>query len=209
MAFHVFVGWRSHYEGHQSKEATKEFKIFFIGIVTTIVYKATWKAMKKKAFIWLLCLPTFLHLRTRPKTQDFFTWGWDQKTGKSPSILLCNEKKNQIFLHAVAIQAGQKFRSDLRRKRIFVIFNDCQYMLQNVDEIISQPFPVNRVFKGSLEAGFKDLGWWEMAGSQTPLVVQSGMQKKQWRTTLRTTLNPQAWKAKTRVNEYWEDSASS
>ena len=71
MAFHVFVGWRSHYEGHQSKEATKEFKIFFIGIVTTIVYKATWKAMKKKAFIWLLCLPTFLHLRMRPKVHRF------------------------------------------------------------------------------------------------------------------------------------------
>ena len=58
-----FVGWRSDYEGHQSNEATKVFKLLSIGIV----YKATWKAMKKKAFIWLLCLPTFLHLRMRPK----------------------------------------------------------------------------------------------------------------------------------------------
>ena len=47
------------YEGHWSEEATKEFKIIFIGIV----YKATWKAKTKKAFFPLLCLPTFLHLR--------------------------------------------------------------------------------------------------------------------------------------------------
>ena len=33
-----------------------------------------------------------------------------------------------------------------RRKQIFVLFNDCQDMLQDVDEIISQPFPVNWVF---------------------------------------------------------------
>ena len=76
------VGWRSDYEGHRSKEASKEFKILFIGIV----YKATWKAMKKKAFIRLLCLPTFLHLRFEVENQT-----------KNPSILMCNEKKNQIF----------------------------------------------------------------------------------------------------------------
>ena len=62
------VGLRSDYEGHRSKEASKEFKILFIGIV----YKATWKAMKKKAFIPLLCLPTFLHLRMRPKVHRFW-----------------------------------------------------------------------------------------------------------------------------------------
>ena len=62
------VGWRSDYEGHQSKEATKEIKILFIGTV----YKATWKAMKKKAFIPLLCLPTFLHLRMRPNFHQFW-----------------------------------------------------------------------------------------------------------------------------------------
>ena len=37
-------------------------------------------------------------------------------------------------------------------------------MLQNVDEIISQPFPVNRAFKGFLEGGFKELGLLAMAG---------------------------------------------
>ena len=61
------VGWRSDYEGHWSKGASKEFKILFIGIV----YKAKWKAMKKKAFIQLLFLPTFLHLRMRPKVHLF------------------------------------------------------------------------------------------------------------------------------------------
>ena len=76
------VGLRSDYEGHWSKEAIKEFKslILFMGIV----YKATCKAMKKKAFILLLCLPTVEH---------FYTWGWDQKS----IILICNEKKGQIF----------------------------------------------------------------------------------------------------------------
>ena len=43
------------------------------------------------------------------------------------------------------------------RKQIFVIFNDCQDVLQNVDEIIGQPFPINRVFNWRLtnfEVGF-------------------------------------------------------
>ena len=47
--------------------------------------------------------------------------------------------------------------SDLWRKQIYEICNDCQDMLQDVDEIISQPFPVNCVFHESLtniEAGF-------------------------------------------------------
>ena len=70
---------------------------------------------------------------------------------KSPSILICNEKKNQIFLHAVAIEAGQKFRSNLRRKQIFVIFNDCQDMLQNIDEIIGQPFPHQLSFQSDID----------------------------------------------------------
>ena len=55
------VGWRSDYDGHQSKEASKEFKISFIGIV----YKATWKAMKKHSSYCIV-------------SQHFFTWGWDQ-----------------------------------------------------------------------------------------------------------------------------------
>ena len=75
-------------------------------------------------------------------SQHFFTWGWDQK---SINFDLQWEEESD-FLHAVAIQAGQKFQSNFWRKQIFVIFNDCQDMLQNVDEIISQPFPVNWVF---------------------------------------------------------------
>ena len=51
-------------------QPTKEFKILFIGIV----YKATWKVIKKKAFILLHCLPTFLHLRRRPKVHCFCQW---------------------------------------------------------------------------------------------------------------------------------------
>ena len=86
-------------------------------------------------------------------SQHFFTWEWDQK---SIDFHLQWEEESD-FLHAVAIQAGQKFRSNLWRKQIFVIFNDCQDMLQNVDEIISQPFPVNWVFNQRLtnfEVGF-------------------------------------------------------
>ena len=82
--------------------------------------------MKKKAFIPFLCLPTFLHLRNL-------------------IIFYLQFEEESDFLHAVATQAGQgqKFQSNLRRKQIFVLFNDCQDMLQDVDEIISQPFPVN------------------------------------------------------------------
>ena len=40
----------------------------------------------------------------------------------------------------------KKIQSNLWRKQILVIFNDCQDTLQSVDEIISQLFPVIRVF---------------------------------------------------------------
>ena len=51
----------------------------------------------------------------------------------------------------MAIQAGQKNWSKPQRKEIFVIFNDCKDMCQNLDEIVSLPLPVNRVFKLRLE----------------------------------------------------------
>ena len=60
-------------------------------------------------------------------SQRFFTSGWDQQ---SINFDLQLEEESD-FLHAVAIQAGQKFLSNLRRKQIFVVFNDCQDMLQN------------------------------------------------------------------------------
>ena len=127
------VGWRSDYEGHWSQEASlsKEFILFI-----NVVYQATWKAMKKEAFIQLLCLPTFLHLRMRPKAH----WFWSAM------------QRRIRLLDAVTIQAGQKFPSNLWRKQIFasVILNDCQDMLQNADEIISWPFPVKRVFNQRL-----------------------------------------------------------
>ena len=62
-----WVGCRSNYESHWSNKATKEFKMLFIGIV----YKATWKAMNKKAFIQLLCL------------QHFSTWRWYHHFGSA------------------------------------------------------------------------------------------------------------------------------
>ena len=34
------------------------------------------------------------------------------------------------FLHAVEIQAGQKFQSNHQRKQIFIISNDCKNMAQ-------------------------------------------------------------------------------
>ena len=79
-------------------------------------------------------------------SQHFFTWEWDQK-----SIDFHLQREEELdFLHAVAIQAEQKFQSNLQRKQIFVIFNGCQDMLKNVDEIIGRPFPVNKVFNWRL-----------------------------------------------------------
>ena len=72
---------------------------------------------------------------------------------KSPSIFICNEKKNQIFYMLWQYKLDEKFQSNLRRKQIFVIFNDCQNMLKNVDEIISRPYPVNGVFNRRLTNG--------------------------------------------------------
>ena len=63
-----------------SKDTIKEFKILFIGIVC----KATWKTMKKKAYIPLLCLPKFIHLSMIPKVSSF---------------LISNLKKNQILCY--------------------------------------------------------------------------------------------------------------
>ena len=91
------VGWRSDSEGPWSKEATKEFKILFSGIV----YKATWKAMKKKAFIPLLCLPTFLHLRMRPKVYCFWS-----------AI-----KRNQIFYMLFQYKLGNNFNLTFEENR--------------------------------------------------------------------------------------------
>ena len=118
------VGLRSDYEGQQTKEASKEFKILFIGIV----YKATWKAM-------------IHHIALSPNISSLEN---ETKSEKSINFHLQWEEESE-FLHAVAIQAGQN-RSNLRRKQIYVIINACQDMLKNVDEIISWPFPVNRVF---------------------------------------------------------------
>ena len=146
------VGWRSDYEGHQFKEATPKFKNLFIGIV----YKATWKAMKKKTFIPLPCLPTFLHLRKDQKMivfdlhleqwqeQFYIMMLWQYKLYK---------KCPKLTLHAVAIQAVQKLsKIDLRRKQIFVIFNDCRRYASKCWLL-----PVDGVFNWRLtniEAGF-------------------------------------------------------
>ena len=151
------VGLRSDYEGHQSKEASKELKILFIGIV----YKATWKAMKKK------------HSSNCFVAQHFFTWERDQKF----IYFDLQWEEESDFLYAVAIQAGQKFQSKLRRKQIFVIFNDCQDMLQIVDEIISWPFPVNRVFNQRLtnfEVGLilRQICKWEICKNMQKYVLQ-------------------------------------
>ena len=120
-----------------SKEASKKFKILFIGII----YKSHEKPWKSKHSSYCFV------------SQHFFTWGWDQK-----SIYFDLQwEEESDFLHAVPIQAGQKFQSNLRRKQIFVILKDSQDMLQNIDEIIGQPFPVNWVFNQKLtnfEIGF-------------------------------------------------------
>ena len=148
----TFCGMKVRLWSHQSKEATKEFKILFIGIV----YKATWKAMKKKTFIPLPCLPTFLHLRKDQKMivfdlhleqwqeQFYIMMLWQYKLYK---------KCPKLTLHAVAIQAVQKLsKIDLRRKQIFVIFNDCRRYASKCWLL-----PVDGVFNWRLtniEAGF-------------------------------------------------------
>ena len=86
------------------------------------------------------------HLSNCFVSQHFFTWGWDQK---SIYFDLQSEEESYV-LHAVAIQAGQKFLSNLWRKQILDVFNNCQDMLQNVDDITTLPFPVNWVFNQRL-----------------------------------------------------------
>ena len=158
------VGWRSDYEGHQSKEATKKFKIFFIGIV----YKATWKAMKKKAFIWLLCLPTFLHLRMRPKSIDF-ALHW-----------VCNEKKNQIFYMLWQYKLDKNFDLTFGESRSLlssmlpINASKCWW---NFQSNISRQQRFQGIFGSRLQgAGLAG------NGRQSDTVGQ----KKQWRTMLRT-----------------------
>ena len=130
------VGWRSDYEGHRCKQAKNS--IFYSLVSFTRPREKPWKRkLSSNCFV----------------SQHFFTWEWDQK---SIDFHLQWEEESD-FLHAVAIQAGQKFQSNLWRKQIIVIFNDCQDMLQNVDDIINQPFPVTLVFNRKLtnfEVGF-------------------------------------------------------
>ena len=118
-------GTRPDYGGWRSKEASKEIKILFIGIVC----KATWKAMRKK------------HSSNCSVSQHFFSDRWVTWVQKPIDFDLQWEEESD-FLHAVAIQDGKKIQSDLRRKQIFVMFNNCLDTLQNVDEIVSLPFPV-------------------------------------------------------------------
>ena len=61
--------------------------------------------MKKKEFILLLCLPTFLHLRS---VED---------ETKSPSNLICNEKKNQIFYMLWKNKLDKYFYLTFKEKR--------------------------------------------------------------------------------------------
>ena len=119
--------------------------------------------------------------RSNPKIQDFIHWyrlqshmkGHEKDSihhislspnissfeGKTKVHLFWSAIRRRIrfFLYVVTIQSWTKFRSNLLRRQIFVIFNDCQDMLQNVDEIISLSFPVIRVSNWRLtniEVGF-------------------------------------------------------
>ena len=131
------VGLRSDYEGHWSKRSNQR-------IQDLIHWYSLQSHMKSHENCFVSQLLNISSLEDETK---------------SPSILICNEKKSQIFymLWQYKLDNWQKFQSNLRRKQIFVIFYDCKDMLQNVDEIISQPFPFNRVFNGKLtnfEVGF-------------------------------------------------------
>ena len=86
-------------------------------------------------------------------SKHFFTCRWGQKS----IISICNWKKNQIFYMLWQYKLDKKNWFNLWRKHNFVIFNDCQDMLQNVDEIISPSFPIIGVFNQRLtniEIGF-------------------------------------------------------
>ena len=54
------------------------------------------------------------------------------------------------FFTCCGIASWTKIQSNLRGKQTFLIFDDCHYMLQNVDEITCLPCPVNWVFIQSL-----------------------------------------------------------
>ena len=71
-----------------------------------------------------------------------------------------DETESSLFLSAIGRRirlftccrntSRTKFQSDLWGKRIFAIFNHCQDKLQNLDETISWPFPVNWIFNQRL-----------------------------------------------------------
>ena len=82
------------------------------------------KSHEKESIHHILCIATFLHLRMRPKIHCFWS---------------------AIRRLAVEIQAGQNFESNPSEKTDFVIFNDCQDMIQNVDVIITPSFSAIRV----------------------------------------------------------------
>ena len=145
------VGWRSDYEGHQSKKATKELKILFFGII----YKATWKAMEKKTFIWLLCWdhlialsPNISSLKDETKSHNF-DLQWEEE---SDFYMLWQYKLDKYF--NLTFEENSSFN-------FFVIFNDCLDMLQNLDEIISKPFPVNWVLSQIWD--WQTLSWFSLA----------------------------------------------
>ena len=125
------VGWRSDYEGHWSKEATKEFKILFIGIV----YKATWKDMKKKAFVWLLCLPTFLHLRNQ--------WAWDQKSINRWNWwkLICNEKKHLFFYMLWQYKLDKNFNVSFQENRSLLFSMTAKICFKMLMKSLGYHFP--------------------------------------------------------------------
>ena len=94
----AFPDGRSDYEGHLPQEATKELQILFMGIV----HKTTWK----KAFILLLC--DFVWGELSPNISSL------EDETKSALILICNEKKNQIFMWQYKLD--EIFNLTFRRK---------------------------------------------------------------------------------------------
>ena len=114
-----------------------------------------WKAMEKKAFIWLLCWdhlialsPNISSLKDETKSHNF-DLQWEEE---SDFYMLWQYKLDKYF--NLTFEENSSFN-------FFVIFNDCLDMLQNLDEIISKPFPVNWVLSQIWD--WQTLSWFSLA----------------------------------------------
>ena len=116
----------SGYEGHLSKEASKEFKIYSLVSFTT----PHEKAMKQKAIVPL-----------SPNISSL------EDENRSSSFLICNYKKNQIFYTLWQYKLDKNINLNFEENRS-LLSSMTRYASKwcQVDEIIGLPFPIIAIY---------------------------------------------------------------